>query len=176
LILAGDGRRSGEIVLQDLVRSRPVRTRLMVLAGCGTAAGAPARGEGAISLAHAMLASGVPSVVGGLWDVDDRASRIFFVTFHRHVAAGMEPARALRATQLELWRSEDPALRSPATWAAFITYGGMRNAIKYAGGTSGHTSAGVTRLVHLRQMVEQGRKGRTVLGRVGVSGRHRNYA
>ena len=94
------------------------RTRLVVLAACTTAGGAIRRGEGILSLARPFLAAGVPSVVATLWDIDDHASVAFFADFHARLAAGGQPARALRAAQLSAI-----ATTLPSVWAAPILVG-----------------------------------------------------
>jgi CHAT domain-containing protein len=125
LLLAADASDSGALYLRDL-SWREVRARLVVLAACRSAAGSSSRSGGALSLSRPFLAAGVANVVGSLWDVDDEASRTFFVAFHRNLLAGAEPAQALRATQLALLRSGDPMLAHPSTWAGFVSVGAIR--------------------------------------------------
>jgi len=62
-------------------------------------------------------------VVASLWDVEDAATQRLMAAFHRQVAAGGNPAEALRDAQLELLRSDDRALRRPSAWAAFFAAG-----------------------------------------------------
>jgi CHAT domain-containing protein len=77
------------------------------------------------SLARPFLAAGVPAVVASLWNVGDRATAPLLVAFHRRLRDGRDPLSALRAAQLELLRGPAPALRSPASWAAFEVFGGV---------------------------------------------------
>jgi CHAT domain-containing protein len=112
--------RSDEIVAGDLGR-----TRLVVLAGCRTATGEPSRFEGARGLTRPYLAAGVPMVVASLWDVDDAASRAFFVEFHRHFLAEGDAAASVRRAQLALLRGGDPVLTHPSKWAGFVSFGGL---------------------------------------------------
>ncbi len=116
---------SGVLNTTELDREHFPRTRVVVLAGCGTASGAISRLEGAMSLARPFLAAGVPSVIASLWDVDDHVSRRFFVAFHRALISERDPALALRATQVAFLRDAEPSLAHPASWAAFSYVGGL---------------------------------------------------
>jgi CHAT domain-containing protein len=116
---------SGALRLSDLGGARLPRTRVVVLAACGTAAGAISRSEGLLSLGRPFLAAGVPSVVASLWDVDDEITRRFFVAFHRSLLAGQDPLLALRQTQLDLLRGHGGALAHPAAWAGFVAMGAL---------------------------------------------------
>jgi len=120
LFLAADAETSGAITANDLGRINFSRTRLVVLAACGTAAGATFRGEGVTSLARPFLARGVPQVLGTLWQVDDQTSRRLFTEFHRGYVKGLGAAKALQLAQLEILR--DRALAS-TNWAATILLG-----------------------------------------------------
>ena len=66
----------------------------------------------------------MPAVIASLWDIQDRSSTELSVRLHTHLAGGDAPLEALRAAQLELLGSEEPALRSPGAWAAFELIGG----------------------------------------------------
>lgn len=106
---------SGDVLL----RSFP-RTRLVVLASCGTAVGKISRTEGIENLARPFLAAGVPTVVASLWSVEDQATADFFVRFYRNLKQDHDVARALQTTQIESFDQDS----SPRVWAAFETIGG----------------------------------------------------
>jgi CHAT domain-containing protein len=92
---------------------------LVVLSACQTVRTGPGRAAGFSGLAGAFLAAGAGGAVGSLWEVDDRLTRPLMIEFHRAYRASPNGSAALRAAQLHLLRSGDPALRSPAAWAAF---------------------------------------------------------
>jgi CHAT domain-containing protein/tetratricopeptide (TPR) repeat protein len=127
LLLAPDPERgdTGALYVRDLDGKDLRHTRVVVLAACRTATGPGSDVEGALSLARPFLAAGVPSVVGSLWDIDDAASRRFFVAFHRALLAEGEALLAVRDTQLALCRDRDPVLSHPASWAGFVSMGGL---------------------------------------------------
>jgi len=91
------------------------RTRLVVLAACGTARGRQRPGQTNISVARAFLSAGVPTVVATLWPIDDGPAADFFPRFHRHLVRGQSAAEALRAAQLESIQLPDTP---PSLWAA----------------------------------------------------------
>jgi CHAT domain-containing protein len=114
---------SGALYVRDLFDIALPRTRLAILSGCHTAAGQLSETEGASSLARALFAAGVPVVIASLWAVDDRDAAEFFVSFHRELARGTDPAAALRATQLQWLTKEEGGRQTLATWAAFQLFG-----------------------------------------------------
>jgi CHAT domain-containing protein len=125
LIFAGDTQGSESLFLQKLDRQVFSKARVVVLAACRTAAGSVSRVEGPLSLGRPFLAAGVPSVVASLWDIDDGLSRRFFVAFHRLLITEGDSAAALREAQIAHIRSGDAVLAHPASWAPFISIGGM---------------------------------------------------
>jgi len=111
---------------REIERLRLDRTRLVILSACGTADGYIARGEGIASLARSFLAAGAPAVIGTSWNVKDRTAYLFLSDLHRDLSLGMEPAAALRSTQLRCIGSPDPERQSPRFWANFQLTGGTR--------------------------------------------------
>lgn len=101
--------------VRELYRQSFAATELVMLAGCRTSEGGADLGAGVVSLARPFLAAGVPMVVGTLWNVDDRATSALFARIHRHLAAGIEPAVAIRRAQLAA--IADPAGVAVADWA-----------------------------------------------------------
>ena len=92
---------NGRISAQRIADEDLSSLRLAVLAGCGSAADSARALGGSAELSQAFLAAGVETVVGTLWNVEDRAARAAFAPFYDHLAAGETPAMALRAT----WRA-----------------------------------------------------------------------
>jgi CHAT domain-containing protein len=104
----------------DIRQLHAGRTRLVVLSACRAADSQDS--EGSRGLVEAFLGAGVPQVVAALWDVDDRAAEVFFENFYRHLRAGAEPPKALRAAQLALFHGNDPKLQDPAAWAGYEVF------------------------------------------------------
>jgi CHAT domain-containing protein len=100
--------RAYDVFTLDLTR-KPI----VMLASCRTAdsTGGPMN----VSLSDAFLAAGASSVIGSLWDVEDRATAQLSVAFHRELARGATPHDALRTVQLQFIRQGMPM----SAWAAF---------------------------------------------------------
>jgi CHAT domain-containing protein len=96
-------------------------TDVVVLAACDTARGPVRSAEGVLSVTHAFLQAGAPTVIATLWPLDDRDAADFFPRLHRYLARGLPAAEALRLAQLESIRgsSQDRA----ALWAAVQVVG-----------------------------------------------------
>jgi CHAT domain-containing protein len=120
LLLTGHDSNNGRLDLKRIASMRLPRTSVVVLAACGTAEGEIRSTEGTISAARAFLAAGVPTVVATLWPIEDEASADFFPVLHQHLARGMAPAEALRATQIEWIRRGD---HSTSLWASVQVIG-----------------------------------------------------
>jgi CHAT domain-containing protein len=117
LLFAGAGNDSGVLGSSEVAQLRLEGSPLVVLAACGTLRGDALHVAGMSSLSRAFLVAGARGVVGTLWEVDDDVSAAFFRRFHTHLRAGMLPAQALRAAQIDALRSPDPRLGHPATWS-----------------------------------------------------------
>lgn len=95
---------------------------LVVLSGCTTDNLNNDPGEGLNSIARAFFFSGVHSVIGSLWTVDDKATSQLMEAFYRNLLVDHKRAdEALRSAQLKLL--SDPQTNSPAAWAPFVLGG-----------------------------------------------------
>jgi CHAT domain-containing protein len=95
---------------------------LVVLSGCKTGNADDDPGEGLNSLAYAFFFSGVHSVIGSLWSVDDRATSRLMESFYRKLLVDHRRTdEALRAAQLNMLA--DPQTSSPTAWAPFVLEG-----------------------------------------------------
>jgi len=132
LLLAGDARRNdkGSLYLHEVRNLHFKGTRLVVLAGCGTAAGPLSASEGFLSLARSFLASGVPAVVATRWNIDDATSRQLVTEFHRRLRSGEDPVTALRRSQIA--QAKDQARHAGVSWnwASFQLIGGINSTEK----------------------------------------------
>lgn len=95
-------------------------TDVVVLAACDTSRGPVRAAEGVLSVTHAFLQAGAATVVATMWPLADRDAAAFFPRLHRHLAAGMPAAEALRLAQIESIRSSPD---NAATWAAVEVVG-----------------------------------------------------
>ena len=108
----------------EIVRQRLEHTHLVILSACQTGLDKYYESEGAVGLARAFIAAGVPLVVASQWPVDSNATANLMISFHRYRRSGLDTSESLRKAQAEMLRGSDEAYRSPYYWAAFLCVGG----------------------------------------------------
>lgn len=92
----------------------------VILSACETAVGEQVPGAALITLASAFSQAGAQSIVATLWKVEDEATRVLMVEFHRSVptlgrAAGLQQAQGRLLA--------DAAKAHPFYWAGFVLIG-----------------------------------------------------
>ncbi|HEX7184221.1 MAG TPA: CHAT domain-containing protein [Thermoanaerobaculia bacterium] len=122
LALAPDGGDSGVLYARELLGRPAGATRLVVLSACQSAGSNP-QGEGVAGLVWPLLSRGVPRVVASLRRVDDAAAARLSAALHRRIAAGEEPAAALRNAQLECLSGRADAPREVLRCTMLQLYG-----------------------------------------------------
>jgi CHAT domain-containing protein len=110
---------SDDLAATDLEGMDLRHVRLFVLSACQTLRSHSGRSGGFAGFAGALLGAGAGGVAGSLWRVDDDLTRPLMIEFHREYRKSGNGPDALRAAQLAMLRSGDPALASPAAWAGF---------------------------------------------------------
>lgn len=123
LLLATDSGNEGALDAGEIARLRLSATELVVIAACSSARGETRLMEGVPSLSRAFMIAGAPTVVATLWDIDDALTSPLFMTFHRGIAAGESPARALQQAQIAALHSSDAMERHPSTWGGIVVVG-----------------------------------------------------
>ena len=95
---------------------------LVVLSACETGLGENIQGEGLVGLTRGFMYAGAERVLVSLWSVNDRATAELMTRFYQKILKQrMSPPAALRAAQLEMYRSSK--YRLPFYWAAFALQG-----------------------------------------------------
>ncbi len=98
--------------------------RLVNLAGCETATGPVAEGEGPWGLIPAFLNAGAPSVIASLLPVDDEATRKLDCQFYEMLRQGAGKAKALQTAQLTLLAAaRKHSAGGPQSWVPYILVG-----------------------------------------------------
>lgn len=108
----------------EIVRQHLDHTSLVILSACQTGLDKYYEGEGAVGLARAFIAAGVPLVVASQWPVDSDATASLMISFHRYRKSGFNTSESLRKAQVDMLRGRDEAYKSPYYWAAFLCAGG----------------------------------------------------
>jgi hypothetical protein len=96
----------------------------VVLSACDAALTASSLPDEALSPATAMLLAGAGTVTAPVWPVDDEATADFMVAYHRQLAAGTEPGRALSSVQASWAGAKPPFLYAP--WVVVVRPGPHR--------------------------------------------------
>ena len=113
----------GSVLTGRDIGAQPLKASLAVLVACRTGQGRASGSSGSVSLARLFLVSGAQAVIATLGDVDDRWASMLSVALHREMAAGTDPAAALRTAQLSIYESHprDPAhVRNWAFYSVLI--------------------------------------------------------
>lgn len=126
MALAPSANGSGALYAHEVLHLRFPQTRLFVLSACSSA---KERGSSRISgFVRPLLAVGIPSVIGTLWQVDDQATAPLMEAFHQSYRRSGDAPSALRDAQLRLIdESADEPLRRVETWGSFQAYGATNN-------------------------------------------------
>ena len=127
LALASDrgGVEDGYLQLPEIERL-PLNAELVVLSSCRTGSGKIIDHEGVLGLPRVFLSSGARTVVGSLWNVNDRSTSSLMINFYRHLEEGSIKAEALRTAKIDLIRS---GYDHPFFWAGFILSGDFQTSI-----------------------------------------------
>ncbi len=120
ILLTSEGADDGLLRPREIA-ALDYRAGLTVLAACRTADPSAAEGNALATLTGAFLAAGSSAVLATLWDVDDETTAAFMEQLYARLAAGVEPAEALRRTKLAL--RGDPRWARPSLWAAYVLVG-----------------------------------------------------
>ena len=83
-------------------------------------------GEGLVSLAWAMMASGATTVVSAQWEASDKSTEILTRNFYSYYKQGNASAEALQKASLELIRNKSNDMHAPYYWANFTLNGDYR--------------------------------------------------
>lgn len=116
----------GFLQLQDIFNLN-LPAELVVLSACETGLGEQVKGEGLVGLTRGFMYAGSPRVAVSLWSVDDQGTAELMTKFYtKMLKDNLRPVAALRAAQLEMWRSPNPNYSRTDVWAAFTLQGEWR--------------------------------------------------
>jgi CHAT domain-containing protein len=131
---ASGGEDNGLLQAWEVIEGLRIAAEVVVLSACDTALGQEVAGEGIVGLTRAFQFAGARSVVASLWGVADESTTQLMDRLYRGLAAGLDPADALRDAQLELLHAPlelvgpDGQTRRldathPFAWAGFEVFG-----------------------------------------------------
>ncbi|MBU0764684.1 MAG: CHAT domain-containing protein, partial [Bacteroidetes bacterium] len=90
-------------------------TQLVVLSACETGLGDIRGSEGVYGLQRAFKMAGVKFIIMSLWQVPDKETEEFMVTFYEKLLRSKDVRRAFNETQAEMRKKYDPYF-----WGAFV--------------------------------------------------------
>lgn len=116
---------SGDLSEDRILSELQLREGCLVnLAGCHTGVQSNSKGFLLGGLVPSFLIAGAGSVIGSLWELDDKGAANFQIEFYRLLADGKSPAESLAETQRACLRGElGPAMREVSMWAGYALYG-----------------------------------------------------
>ncbi|PSL43003.1 CHAT domain-containing protein [Saccharothrix carnea] len=109
------------LTLLDVSRLDLPSARLAVLSACHTARAAPDLGDEALHITGAFQLAGYSSVVGTLWQINDRVASRMAIEFHRGLAG--RPERAAHVLREVVRATRDNYPHTPSLWAAHVHHG-----------------------------------------------------
>jgi len=92
---------------------------LVILSGCATGLSVVRPGDEVVGLVRGLLQAGAQSLVLSLWDVHDRSTKEFMVSFYTRLQQGLSKPLALQGAMIDL-RERYP---HPYYWAPFTLIG-----------------------------------------------------
>lgn len=117
LILADGGR----IEARRLFALNRIRTQMVVLGACESAASVVDAGDEQLGLIPAFLMAGARVLTAAQWRVDSVSSAAFMRNYYEHLRGGLAPIDAIRGAALHV--RADRKFGAPYHWAAFTLFG-----------------------------------------------------
>ena len=111
-----------KLYARDIV-THPLHAELVTISACNGSGTRAYSGEGLVGLSWAFLRAGAHNVIGALWEVSDASTPQLMDKMYAELAAGKDPATALRDAKLSLLHSPN-VFAKPFYWAPFQLYTG----------------------------------------------------
>ena len=120
-----DGQPTDSVTIADIYNHR-IRSQVTILACCESGYGPENYGEGPKSLARAFIFSGSRSVLGTIWNVDEKATVDVLRNFYVRLEKSTSTSEALRQAKLDYLSNCGTAnLANPFYWAGLLPYGSI---------------------------------------------------
>lgn len=113
---------SYKLYARDIVKHH-LNAQLVTISACDGSGSRAYSGEGLVGLSWAFLRAGAHNVIGALWEVSDTATPLLMDKLYSGLAAGEDPATALRNAKLAFLHSGN-VYAKPFYWAPFELYSG----------------------------------------------------
>jgi CHAT domain-containing protein len=110
----------GILYLEEIFNLR-INPDLLVLSACATGTGKITRSEGVLAMTRGFFTAGAPNIVYTLWNVTDKHTKDFMVSFFDGLLAGQTYSCALRNAKIKMIRKPETSL--PRLWAPYVLLG-----------------------------------------------------
>ena len=114
------GRDDGLLHLDEVTNLR-LKASLVVLSACGTGKGKLTKTEGVLALTRGFYIAGASGILYTLWNIPDRITRRFMLSFYQGFLSGKSYSEALREAKLKMISRPETSL--PYMWAGFVLLG-----------------------------------------------------
>ena len=99
------------------------QSKLVVLASCESATGAPQAGEGTFSLARSFINSGVPEIVAAQFLIPQTTTGPLLSRFYQHLGKGHTASSALHTAKIEYLKTISKDRHAyPRFWAGMVIF------------------------------------------------------
>lgn len=105
----------GVLTAQEVANIKMTHTGLVVMSACETGLGDIEASEGVYGLQRSFKMAGVKYIIMSLWQVPDKETEEFMVTFYKQLTELKNIRDAFNVTQKEMRKKYDPFF-----WAAFV--------------------------------------------------------
>ena len=109
------------LLFLDEVFNLTINADLLVLSACATGTGKITRSEGVLAMTRGFFTAGASNILNTLWNVSDKHTRDFMVSFFKGILAGQPYSSALRNAKLEM--ISKPGTSLPRLWAPYVLLG-----------------------------------------------------
>ena len=116
------GAESYKLYAREIV-THHLHADLVTISACNGSGTRAYSGEGLVGLSWAFLRAGAHNVIGALWEVSDVSTPQLMDKMYAQLAAGKDPATALRNAKLAFLHSHN-VFAKPFYWAPFQLYSG----------------------------------------------------
>ena len=110
----------GNLYLEEIF-NLDIRPDLLVLSACATGTGKITRSEGVLAMIRGFFTAGSPNILYTLWNVTDKHTKDFMVSFFKGILKGQTYSGALRNAKLEMISHPETSL--PRLWAPYVLLG-----------------------------------------------------
>lgn len=114
-------RQGNNILWRKEIENLDLSADLLVLSACATGKGKLTRTEGLVALPKSFYLAGAANILYTLWNIPDRQTKDFMISFYQGFLGGKTYSAALRDAKLKMIARPETAL--PYQWAGFVLLG-----------------------------------------------------